>query len=576
MTTPAIPTITSQQARRLALHAQGLALPPEPGQEVADVVERIGCLQLDPVSAVARSPLLVLRARLRGGTYESHSRALDRAAYEERVLFDYWCHEASLCHVADLPVHRWAMRTYIDRLSPARAVVREWLEVNEEFAGHTIAALRENGPMRASELEDRSAEAWVHGHWTDEVSSRQTIARMLDRLWMQGQIGVASRHGTARRWDLMERCLPEGELAAADAEPLAEEEVVRTAALRAVGMLGVARAPHVNAHFTRRRYPGLDGALAELEGRGELARVGVEGLRGEWWIRSADLERIGELEPGRRTVALSPFDNLLCDRARTAELFNFDHRLEIYTPQKKRRWGYYVLPILHRERIVARADLKVEQTGGTPVLRILSLHKEPGRDAKSAVQRALTSLANWRGASELGSNERRPARRSRTANYSTRIVLVSPPRMCRSKGRHRLVDLRQLSGDGLGPQLPADHQLQHLGDDRAGVGARDPEGHVAPEHRRDRDLPERVEGTRRAAEAVGGGALEAPASGRSARRRCRRRGARSAGRRGRRGRRCRSRAPPPAGGSRAARRRRSPGSRRAPARSGRRTEGRSR
>jgi uncharacterized protein YcaQ len=391
-------TIPIEQARRLALHAQGLAAAPEAGGDVSSVVERIGCLQLDPVSAVARSPLLVLRARLRGGTYGSHSQALERAAYGDRALFDYWCHEASLCHAADLPLHRWAMRTYIERLSPARSVVREWLEVNEEFATSTVETLRADGPLRATDLEDRSAEAWVHGHWTDEVSSRQTIARMLDRLWMQGLIGVASRHGTARRWDLMERCLPEGALAAADADPLDADEAVRQAALRSVSMLGVARAPHINAHFTRRRYPDLGRALGELEAVGELARVRVGDLRGEWWTRTEDLERIGELEPGRRTVALSPFDNLLCDRARTAELFDFDHRLEIYVPGPKRRWGYYVLPILHRERFVARADLKVESNGGTPVMRVLALHREPGRKAEGAIQRALESLASWRGA----------------------------------------------------------------------------------------------------------------------------------------------------------------------------------
>ncbi len=393
--------ISHEQARRLALHAQGLAEPPAPAGGVAAivaVVAQIGCLQLDPVAVVARSPLLVLRARLRGGSHDSHQRALADAAYCERRLFEYWCHEASLCHVADLPIHRWAMRSYIERLSPARSVVRDWLAVNEEFARHTVATLGADGPLRARDLEDRSAEAWLHGHWTDEVSSRQTIARMLDRLWMQGLIGVADRDGGGRRWDLLERCLPDGALAAADAEPLTEGEAVRAAALRAVAMLGVARSAHVNAHFSRRRYPGLAAALAALERGGELRRVGVTGLRGEWWIRAADLERVGELEPGRRTVALSPFDNLLCDRSRAEELLGFDHRLEIYVPAAKRRWGYYVLPILHRERIVARADLRLDRGGAVPVLRVEALHREPGRRADGAVRRALASLASWRGA----------------------------------------------------------------------------------------------------------------------------------------------------------------------------------
>src|SRR4029078_10753616 len=103
-------------------------------------------------------------------------------------------------------------------------------------------------------------------------------------------------------------------------------------------------------------------------------------------------ERRARPEPGRRTLALSPFDNLICDRARTAELFGFDHRLEIYVPQPKRVWGYYVLPILHGERFAARADLKLDGD----VLRVLSLHHEPGRKAPAAVHRALSQLARWR------------------------------------------------------------------------------------------------------------------------------------------------------------------------------------
>ena len=395
-------SLSIEHARRMALHAQGLATPPEAGTQVGDVVSRLGCLQLDPVGVVARSPLLVLRARLKGGTHDSHARALRRAAYGDRELFDYWCHEASHCHLYDLPLHRWAMRTHVDRLTPARAHRARWLADNASFAEHVEADLRARGPLRARDLEDRSAAAWEWGHWTDEVSSRQTIARLLDQMWMQGRIGVADRVGIERRWDVMDRCLPEGSLAAADAASLDTGEVVRRATLRAVGMLGVARAAHITAHFTRRRYPGLNGpdggALARLERAGELRRLGVGGLRGDWWARPDDLECAASLPEGRRTLALSPFDNLLCDRSRTAELFGFDHRLEIYVPPAKRRWGYYVLPILHGERLVARADLRFENSGPGPVLRLVSLHHEPGRKAPGAVARALRSLARWRGA----------------------------------------------------------------------------------------------------------------------------------------------------------------------------------
>jgi len=399
-------SITLAQARRLALHAQGLAQQPAAGTTVGGVVERIGCLQLDPVNAVARSPLLVLRARMRGGSHDSHARALERAAYgpqPDRVLFDYWCHEASLCHIGDLPLHRWAMRTYIERLGkPDRDRVEPWMRENAAFADHVVASLAERGPTRASELEDRSEVAWKWGHWGNEISSRQTIARLLMTLWRTGRVGIVDRIGIERRWDVLERCLPPGMLAAADAEPLEQDTVVRAATLRAVSMLGVARATHINAHFTRKKYLGLGdsgkGAIGELERRGELVPVRVGDSRGIWFARPADLERLPDLEPGRRTLALSPFDNLICDRARAEELFGFEHRLEIYVPGPKRRWGYYVLPILHGERIIARADLKVDREREDHRLRVLSLHPEPGRQAPRATEKALDSLAAWLGA----------------------------------------------------------------------------------------------------------------------------------------------------------------------------------
>jgi uncharacterized protein YcaQ len=345
---------------------------------VDEVVAKIGCLQLDPVAPVARSPLLVLNARMRGGANE---KAIERAAYKERVLFDYWAHEASLCHIDDLALHHWQMRRWL-RL-PRRRPYAEFLERNAAFAEDLIAELRERGPLRAQDIEETDVHHWKHGHWTDDVNWRQTIARLLDALWLSGRIGVHSRDGFTRRWHVLEECVPPGALdSVAD---LSDVEATRIAVDRALSMLGVAKPGHVRKHFTRNRYPHLEEALAA-----DAVEVHVDGTRGVWYAREQDLER--ELEPGRRTTALSPFDNLICDRARTAELFGFDHRLEIYVPAAKRIWGYYVLPILHGERFVARADLKVEDGQ----LRVLSLHEEPGRRAAGAINKALTQIARWR------------------------------------------------------------------------------------------------------------------------------------------------------------------------------------
>jgi uncharacterized protein YcaQ len=324
--------------------------------------------------------------------------ALDRAAYEQRALFDAWAHEASLVATADLPLHRWAMRTYLDAPSTRAARAREFLAANAGFCDELVDELAARGPLRARDLEDRSAEPWRHGWWTDEVSARQTIARLLHLLWVTGRVGVSGRLAGERLWDVFERCVPDGAAAAAPA--LDDEAAERAAVLRAVRMLGVARAGHVRAHFLRRRYRRLPETLAALTAAGALERVTVTGLRGDWFAAAADLERLPGLAPGSRTIALSPFDNLLCDRARTAELFGFDHRLEIYVPPAQRRWGYYVLPILHRERLVARADAVLDRDGG--LLRVNALYHEAGtrRSAarQRAIARALERLAAWRGA----------------------------------------------------------------------------------------------------------------------------------------------------------------------------------
>ncbi len=298
---------------------------------------------------------------------------------------------------ADLPLHRWAMRTWLGAPGPRAERARSFLAANARFGEELLDELRERGPLRARDLEDRSCEPWRHGWWTDEVSGRQTIGRMLHLLWITGRAGVGGRHGSERLWDVFERCLPPGAGSVVD---LSDDEAERAAALRAVRMLGVARSGHVRAHFLRRRYRQLPDTLAGLVAAGRLEQVSVAGLRGEWLAAPEDLDRAGELAPGARTTALSPFDNLLCDRARTAELFGFDHRLEIYVPAARRRWGYYVLPILHRERLVARADMAIDRDAG--VLRVLALHREPDVKRSAAldraVMRALERLAAWRGA----------------------------------------------------------------------------------------------------------------------------------------------------------------------------------
>ena len=185
---------------------------------------------------------------------------------------------------------------------------------------------------------------------------------MLDMMWVRGYVGIGGREGGQRLWDLMERCLPPDP----PDEELDDAEVTRRAALLSLKALGVARTPHIRAHFTRGRYPTLPQTLTSLREEGVIEPVEIEGVKGDWWVRAEDVETLRSMNGdwSGRTALLSPFDNLLCDRGRTEELFGFSHRLEIYTPKAKRRWGYFVLPILHGDRLIGRADLRDGPQGG--------------------------------------------------------------------------------------------------------------------------------------------------------------------------------------------------------------------
>ncbi len=374
-------TTTPSAVRRLAIRNQRLDGPVT--ESLLETVRALGCLQLDPTAVVARNHLLVLFSR--HGAFDEAQ--FERLAYEERALFEYWAHEASYVLSEDLPIHRHLMRP------PGgwRTRMAAWWESEHEFRAHILARLTEEGPLRAREIEDRAKVPWESSGWTNA----RNVARMLDLMWVRGEAGISRREGAQRIWDLMERCLP----ADAPHEELSDEEVTRRAAPRAIRALGAARIPHIRAHFTRNRYPHLQRVL---ETHDQLQRIEVEGLGDDWWIHIEDLETLDDDFRGR-TALLSPFDNLLCDRARTEQLFGFSHRLEIYTPKAKRRWGYFVLPVLDRDRLVARADLAIDRK--TKTLVALAVHAEPnvprGKRLPQAIRRELERLAAWRGATAL-------------------------------------------------------------------------------------------------------------------------------------------------------------------------------
>jgi len=396
-------TLTPSQARRLAVLRQRLAGPrPAPGPEgMLDVVRDLGCLQLDPINAVARSHRLVLFSRL--GAYPPGD--LDRLLWHDRSLFEYWAHVASIVLTEDYPIHHHLMRTYARGTprTPRAERHRQWLRENRPLRRHILDELRACGPLPTRHFDDEAAVEWYSGAWT----SGRSVTEMMDYLWTKGAVMVAGRAGLQKLWDVTHRCLPPS----TPRERLPEREVVRRAAQRSLRALGVGRADHIRRHFTRGRYPGLAGALADLEAEGRIQRVVVrdgaiaQHWPGTWYVHADDLALVDRLDAAwaPRTVLLSPFDNLICDRARTERLFDFNFRIEIYVPPARRQYGYYVLPILHGDRLIGRIDPKFDRKDGR--LKVNAVYAEPGAPMDAATGRAVAGavaeLAAFLGAREI-------------------------------------------------------------------------------------------------------------------------------------------------------------------------------
>jgi uncharacterized protein YcaQ len=387
---PAPRTLDPVLARRLAVGRQRLSGPAPAAagaEEIMSVAADLGGFQLDPISVVARSHLLVLWSRL--GAYDPDD--LEALLWRDRRLFEYWTHAAAIVRTDDYPIHSLLMRRH-----PRHAKLRAWLADNQALRRSILRQLRAGGPLPTSAFEDLATTSWQSSGWT----GGRNVDRMLDLLWTQGRIMVAGRQGRQRVWDLAERWLP----AWAPTRRPPERQVVRLAAQRSLRALGVASAREIDRHFTAFRYPGLEVVLAALEREGRVERVRLAGApeaRGPWYVHADDLPLLERLAAGDwqpRTTLLSPFDNLLINRERTDELFGFHYRMEIYVPKAARRYGYYVLPILHGDRLVGRVDPALDRAGGRLVVH--AVHAEPDAPAEAGpgVAAALGDLAKFLGA----------------------------------------------------------------------------------------------------------------------------------------------------------------------------------
>jgi uncharacterized protein YcaQ len=415
-------TISAETARRLAITRQRLAgktrKPDADG--IIDVVKDLGFLQLDPTNVVAPSQQLVVFSRV--GPYQP--KHLDTLLWDERRLFESWAHAASIVVTEHYPIYRWIMHRVATgkgfwhgfTASGERQAQRvlAWMKANDSLRRSMLRQIRERGPLPSRAFEDQSTGAWRSSGW----NNGRNVGMMLFYLQMMGQLMVAGRSGNQKLWDLSERCLP----AWTPKTRLMEPAIVRWAAEISLRALGAASPTDIRENFIRWKYVNLPAALGSLEKQGRIVQVTVrDGDRswpGTWYVHADDLALLDRIEAGEwspRTTLLSPFDNLIIDRKRTRRMFGFDYTMEIYVPAAKRRYGYYAMPVLHGDRLVARVDPAMNRETGRLSIRRVSV--EAGCDDPQmarTTREAIAGLATFLKAGAIDYDGSVPGRWRRT------------------------------------------------------------------------------------------------------------------------------------------------------------------
>ena len=394
--------ISLQQARNLHLAVQGLLTPPRARATRARVlaaIERMRLLQIDTIHVVARSPYLVLFSRL--GDYERPW--LDELLARGRI-FECWAHEACFAPSADYALHRgqFAARSGHWAHKQAARMHRDHRAGMDKLLAH----IRENGAVKSSDFvradEKKGSGGWWG--WKDEK-------RWLEAWFALGELMVARRDNFQRVYDLRERVLARTHI---DADAPVPADVAREFAVGAVRALGLAQARWIADYFRHGR-KHKDADLREFVDSGELIRVEVRGWEVPGYVHREHLPLLRRAQRSAlratHTTLLSPFDPVVWDRARASTLFGFDYTLECYTPERKRRYGYFVLPILQRGRLIGRLDAKAHRGDGA--FEIKALYLEPGVDVAAEVvgdlAQAIRASANWHGTPRVVVRRSEPA-----------------------------------------------------------------------------------------------------------------------------------------------------------------------
>jgi hypothetical protein len=374
-------TLSLDAVRGLMIAAQGLhddLQPPATKKAVRSIIRQMHILQIDTINVIARSPYLVLWSRL--GDY--NPRWLEDLL-AEGALFEYWSHAACFLPIEDYPLYRHLHGGWLG----GRA--HKWLDEHRAIAETVLDHVRTKGETRSSDFERTDGQKGAWFNWKEEKIA-------LEYLFYAGELMVRKRHNFQRIYDLRERVLANFEELADVSLADAHDQFV----LNTMQALGVTRAEWIADYF-RLKKTDVNAALKRLEKGDRLITVLVEGWKTPGYIHPDNRKRVEAAAKGKiprsKTTFLSPFDPLVWDRGRALDLFNFDYKIEVYTPAPKRKYGYFTLPILYNNALIGRLDPKAHRKEG--IFEVKALHLEPGivvdDTLVAEVKSALQACAAW-------------------------------------------------------------------------------------------------------------------------------------------------------------------------------------
>lgn len=381
-------TLSNLQARRLALVAQGFTHPKRDGTanwtRIESAITKMNLLQIDSVNVLVRSHYLPVFART--GHY-SHD-TLDQRTFgkRKRRFFEYWAHEASLLPLDFYPLIRWKMERALNGTGEHK-YLEKFARDQKAYVDEVRQFVKANGPVAVSDLPDPGGRT---GNWWGWNKGK--IA--LEYLFHTGEVTAATRRVFERLYDLPERVLPGETL---NAPTIPEDEAVRRLIDLSGQAMGVASEADLRDYF-RLPVDAFKKALPQVIEAGHLVPVTVEG----WKVKAYRHRDTGSPRKAGGHALLSPFDPLVWERSRAERLFDFHYRIEIYTPQEKRIYGYYVLPFLEGDRLTARFCLKADRQEG--LLRVNAAHGEEGIDPVKTAETAapeLRRMAEWLGLTDV-------------------------------------------------------------------------------------------------------------------------------------------------------------------------------